>query len=87
MQSLGPLTADALSCAWLRPSSQALAESFKQMSAAERKAAIKKTNGVFQLDVKPSGGGDVQTWTIDLKKEGEVVKGPKGKPGALTLRR
>ena len=51
------------------------------MSAAERKAALKKTNGVFQLDVKPSGGGDVQTWTIDLKKEGEVVKGTKGKPG------
>jgi hypothetical protein len=51
------------------------------MSAAERKAALKKTNGVFQLDVKPSGAGDVQTWTIDLKKEGEVVKGSKGKPG------
>ena len=51
------------------------------MSAPERKAALKKTNGVFQLDVKPSGAGDVQTWTIDLKKEGEVVKGPKGKPG------
>lgn len=52
------------------------------MSDAEKKAQIKKTNGVFQLNVKPASG-DVKTWTIDLKKDGEVVKGPKGKPGAL----
>lgn len=54
------------------------------MSDADRKAAIKKTNGIFQLNVKPASG-DVKTWTIDLKKDGEVVKGPKGKPGASCL--
>ena len=54
------------------------------MSADEKKATIKKTNGIFLLNVKSSAGKEA-TWTIDLKKDGEVVKGAKGKPGELIV--
>ncbi|KAL7417229.1 SCP2 sterol-binding domain-containing protein [Mrakia frigida] len=55
-----------------------LADSFNQMSADEKKATIKKTNGIFLLNVKNKEGKEA-SWTIDLKKDGEVVKGAKGK--------
>lgn len=41
---------------------------------------IEQTNGIFQLNIKNTAGKEA-TWTIDLKKAGEVVKGPKGKAG------
>jgi len=46
----------------------------------ERKAAIKKTNGIFELQIK-NAAGEEKTWTIDLKKTGKVTKGP-AKPKA-----
>ena len=64
---------------------QTLADSFTKMSADEKKATIKKTNGIFLLNVKSSAGKEA-TWTIDLKKDGDVVKGAKGKPGEYRRR-
>lgn len=64
----------------LLKSDQTLADSFTKMSADEKKSTIKKTNGIFLLNVKNKAGKEA-SWTIDLKKDGEVVKGAKGKPG------
>jgi 3-hydroxyacyl-CoA dehydrogenase/3a,7a,12a-trihydroxy-5b-cholest-24-enoyl-CoA hydratase len=44
-------------------------------SSPEKKdAAIKKVKSVFQFDVK-SAAGNTQTWTLDLKTKGELIKG------------
>merc|ERR1712080_707396 len=40
---------------------------------------IKKVNGIFEMNVK--SGSNEATYTIDLKKEGKVYKGP-AKPKA-----
>ncbi|KAG8800851.1 hypothetical protein FRC16_001920 [Serendipita sp. 398] len=49
------------------------------MSDAEKQAQIKKVNGVFQFQIKNAEGKE-ENWTIDLKKEGTIYKGPaKGK--------
>ncbi|KAK7040195.1 hypothetical protein VNI00_010001 [Paramarasmius palmivorus] len=46
----------------------------------EKQAQIKKTNGIFEIQVKNSEGKEA-VWTIDLKKKGEISKGP-AKPKA-----
>lgn len=53
----------------------ALGSSFAGYSDAEKKNQIKKTNGVFELQVT-NGEGKKAVWTIDLKKKGEVTTGP-----------
>ncbi|KAG5340907.1 Fatty acid-binding protein [Termitomyces sp. T112] len=55
-------------------------DAFSKNSEAEKKALIKKTNGIFELQVTNEAKETV-TWTIDLKKEGTVYKG-KAKPKA-----
>ncbi|KAG6828884.1 hypothetical protein H0H92_006440 [Tricholoma furcatifolium] len=57
-----------------------LNETFAKYSDTEKKALIKKTNGIFELQVSNDNKESV-TWTIDLKKEGTVYKG-KAKPKA-----
>ncbi|ODN73400.1 hypothetical protein, variant 2 [Cryptococcus amylolentus CBS 6039] len=49
------------------------------MPEAEKKSQIKKTNGVFQLNVKNTQGNEA-IWVIDLKNEGKVSKGSAKKP-------
>ncbi|KAG6879683.1 hypothetical protein C0992_012981 [Termitomyces sp. T32_za158] len=49
-------------------------DSFSKNSEAEKKALIKKTNGIFELQVS-NAAKETATWTIDLKKEGTVYKG------------
>ncbi|KIM22083.1 hypothetical protein M408DRAFT_333086 [Serendipita vermifera MAFF 305830] len=57
----------------------AIAQAFEAASDAEKKKQIKQVNGVFQFQIK-NGEGTEENWTIDLKKEGCVYKGPaKGK--------
>jgi len=57
----------------------AIADAFSTLSDSDKQAQIKKTNGVFQFQIK-NGEGKEENWTIDLKKEGTVYKGPaKGK--------
>ncbi|UOH83391.1 hypothetical protein LQV05_006119 [Cryptococcus neoformans] len=56
-----------------------LASVFEKMPDAEKKSQIKKTNGVFQLNVKNSQGKEA-IWVIDLKNEGKVTKGPANRP-------
>ncbi|KAI0034211.1 sterol-binding-like protein [Vararia minispora EC-137] len=49
-------------------------------SDADKANLLKKTNGIFQLQVKNPEGKE-ETWTIDMKKTGTVYKGP-AKPKA-----
>ncbi|ODN73398.1 hypothetical protein L202_07926 [Cryptococcus amylolentus CBS 6039] len=56
-----------------------LSEVFEKMPEAEKKSQIKKTNGVFQLNVKNTQGNEA-IWVIDLKNEGKVSKGSAKKP-------
>jgi len=48
--------------------------SFSSYSDADRQAQIKKTNGVFELQVT-NEAKETAIWTIDLKKTGTVYKG------------
>ncbi|GAA5839371.1 hypothetical protein JCM9279_005920 [Rhodotorula babjevae] len=54
-------------------------EGLEGMSEKEKKDNIKKVNGIFEMNVK--SGSKEETYTIDLKKEGKVYKGP-AKPKA-----
>ena len=47
---------------------------------ADRKDAIKKGNAIFAFTLK-NASGQTESWHIDLKEKGEVVKGeaPAGK--------
>ncbi|GHJ88073.1 hypothetical protein NliqN6_4475 [Naganishia liquefaciens] len=51
-----------------------LAESFSSSTAEEKQALVKKTNGIFQLNIKNKEGKEV-SWVIDAKEKGEVTKG------------
>jgi len=51
-----------------------LGASFAASSDQEKQAQIKKTNGIFELQVS-NDAKEVATWTIDLKKTGTVYKG------------
>ncbi|KAI9217127.1 hypothetical protein BC828DRAFT_391945, partial [Blastocladiella britannica] len=44
------------------------------LSPAARAQQCKKVNAVFQFDVK-NGSGDVQAWSLDLKKDGALAVG------------
>ncbi|KAK7454569.1 hypothetical protein VKT23_011321 [Stygiomarasmius scandens] len=57
-----------------------IATAFASASPAEKAEQKKKVNGIFQLNVKNAQGTEA-IWTIDLKKTGEVYKGP-AKPKA-----
>ncbi|ORX39415.1 SCP2 sterol-binding domain-containing protein [Kockovaella imperatae] len=61
-----------------------LATAFEKMSDSDRKAQIKKTNGVFQIDVK-NDNGKTATWTIDLKEQGKVSKGAPSKKADVIM--
>ncbi|TFK49994.1 sterol-binding protein [Heliocybe sulcata] len=62
----------------------ALAQVFQSYSEQEKKAQIKKTNGIFELRV--NNGGKEAVWTIDMKKEGTIYKGEaKPKPDVTIL--
>ncbi|KAH8089159.1 SCP2 sterol-binding domain-containing protein [Filobasidium floriforme] len=54
-----------------------LQKSFEQLSDEEKQKQVKKTNGIFQLNIK--GKEDTEIWTIDMKNKGEVRKGEAGK--------
>ncbi|VDB83807.1 unnamed protein product [Peniophora sp. CBMAI 1063] len=53
---------------------------FNGMPDSEKQAQIKKTKGIFQLNVKNTEGAE-GIWTIDMKQTGTVYKGP-AKPKA-----
>ncbi|KAF8632189.1 hypothetical protein AX15_001957 [Amanita polypyramis BW_CC] len=54
--------------------------SFSQLSEVEKKDKIKKTNGIFELQIT-NDKKETVTWTIDMKKTGTVYRG-KAKPKA-----
>ena len=49
-----------------------------QSDPAERKDAVKKGNAVFAFTLK-NKEGQTESWHIDLKEKGEVVKGESAK--------
>ncbi|KAF8984759.1 SCP2 sterol-binding domain-containing protein [Cyathus striatus] len=51
-----------------------LGAAFTKYSDAEKQSQIKKTNGVFELQVS-NDKKETATWTVDLKKAGTVQKG------------
>jgi len=57
-----------------------LSSVFDSVSDEERKQLMKKTNGIFQIEVSNSEK-KTAVWTIDMKKTGSVYKGP-AKPKA-----
>ncbi|KAH8100158.1 sterol-binding-like protein [Cristinia sonorae] len=63
----------------------ALAAVFDSYSDEEKKAQIKKTNGIFEIRLK-NANGEEGIWTIDLKTTGSVYKGEsKSKPNVTIL--
>ncbi|KAI0925835.1 hypothetical protein AcV5_008461 [Taiwanofungus camphoratus] len=62
-----------------------LATVFEGYNDEEKKAQIKKTNGIFELRVKNAEGKEA-IWTIDMKTSGTVYKGEaKSKPNVTLL--
>ncbi|ETW83242.1 hypothetical protein HETIRDRAFT_409133 [Heterobasidion irregulare TC 32-1] len=62
-----------------------LAQVFEAYSEEEKKALIRKTNGIFELRVKNAAGAE-GVWTIDMKKAGTVYQGEaKPKPDVTLL--
>ncbi|KAI0805948.1 sterol-binding-like protein [Irpex lacteus] len=63
----------------------ALAKVFEGYSDEEKKAQIKKTNGIFELQIK-NRTGEQAVWTIDLKNTGSIYKGAaKSKPNVTLI--
>ncbi|ORY98585.1 SCP2 sterol-binding domain-containing protein [Syncephalastrum racemosum] len=50
-----------------------LSKAFEAFSPEERAKLIKQVNGVFQFVIKKDG--KEETFTVDVKKEGSVVRG------------
>ncbi|GAA5829865.1 hypothetical protein JCM3766R1_006684 [Sporobolomyces carnicolor] len=51
-----------------------ISDGLNQMDEKEKKANMKKVNGIFEMRLKNKEGKE-SVWTIDLKKEGKVYKG------------
>ncbi|KAG8910380.1 hypothetical protein FRC00_008295 [Tulasnella sp. 408] len=62
-----------------------LGVAFDGLSEKEKKSEINKSKSIFELLIKNKDGKE-QSWIIDLKKEGKVVKGkPQGVKPDVTL--
>jgi len=59
-------------------------DAFAAMPDAEKAAQIKKTNGIFELQVS-NPAKETATWTIDMKKTGTVYKGPANPKADVTI--
>ncbi|KAI0325443.1 sterol-binding-like protein [Cubamyces sp. BRFM 1775] len=62
----------------------ALAQVFDSYSDEEKKAQIKKTNGIFEMRVKNAEGKEA-VWTIDLKSTGTVYAGAPKQKANVTI--
>lgn len=54
------------------------------MTEAEKKADMKKVNGVFEMKIKNAAGKE-GIWTVDFKKVGEVYAGPAKQKADVTI--
>ncbi|KAI0084138.1 sterol-binding-like protein [Irpex rosettiformis] len=61
-----------------------LAKVFEGYNDQEKKAQIKKTNGIFELQIKNAEGNQA-TWTIDLKNTGTIYKGTAKSKANVTI--
>ncbi|KAI9494565.1 SCP2 sterol-binding domain-containing protein [Zychaea mexicana] len=64
-----------------------LSKAFEQFSPEERAKLIKQVNGVFQFVIKGKDGKE-EIFTVDVKKEGKVMrgKGPQKADAILSLK-
>ncbi|KAF5359839.1 hypothetical protein D9756_003153 [Leucocoprinus leucothites] len=60
-----------------------LQSGFAKISDSEKQDLIKKTNGIFELQVTKDG--QTATWTIDAKKTGSVYKGKASPKADVTI--
>ncbi|KAF9485246.1 sterol-binding-like protein [Pholiota conissans] len=61
-----------------------LQTAFSKYSDAEKQSQIKKTNGIFELQVT-NAAKETVTWTIDMKKTGTVYKGKASPKADVTI--
>jgi len=61
-----------------------LSAAFAGFNDEERKAQIKKTNGIFELKVT-NDAKEEAVWTIDMKKTGTIYKGGAKPKADVTL--
>ncbi|KAI0697968.1 sterol-binding-like protein [Cytidiella melzeri] len=61
-----------------------LAKVFDSYNDEEKKGRIKKTNGIFELQIKNAEGKEA-TWTIDLKNTGSIYKGKAKQKANVTI--
>ncbi|KAF8199515.1 SCP2 sterol-binding domain-containing protein [Pholiota molesta] len=61
-----------------------LQTAFSKFTDAEKASQIKKTNGIFELQVT-NGAKETVTWTIDMKKTGTVFKGKANPKADVTI--
>ncbi|KAG1747069.1 sterol-binding-like protein [Suillus paluster] len=61
-----------------------LNRAFDGFTDAERTAQVKKTKGIFELRITNSEKQEA-IWTIDLKKNGVILKGPASPKADVTL--
>ncbi|KAG0708229.1 SCP2 sterol-binding domain-containing protein [Suillus ampliporus] len=61
-----------------------LNRAFDGFTDAERQAQVKKTKGIFELRIT-NGDKQEAVWTIDLKKNGAILKGLASPKADVTL--
>ncbi|KAK9703581.1 hypothetical protein K7432_010644 [Basidiobolus ranarum] len=65
------------------PIFEKLKATIEDQNDVQKQVTIEKTKGIFQFDIK-NNEGKVQTWSMDLKKQGTVNTGkPGGTPDVL----
>ncbi|GLB40562.1 putative SCP-2 sterol transfer family protein [Lyophyllum shimeji] len=62
-----------------------LKDAFSKFTDSERQAQMKKTNGVFEIQLTNPETKETATWTIDMKKTGSVYKGNAQPKADVTL--
>jgi putative sterol carrier protein len=61
-----------------------VSSAFAASTDEEKKAQMKKTNGIFELKVTNDAKEEV-VWTIDMKKTGTVYRGPAQPKADVTI--
>jgi len=61
-----------------------LDNALRAFSDEEKKSQQKKTNAIFELQIKNNEGAEA-TWTIDVKNEPKVYKGASNPKAGVTL--
>jgi hypothetical protein len=63
---------------------QAAQAQLNALSPRDKAAKLKKANAIFQFDITDNDG-KTESWTIDAKNEGKIMKGPANKPDVTII--